>query len=252
MKSFFLICILSIVIFSCERKQDMPEDNGGILTPIEPTDFWETTGSGVDKIGDGIVVYNLFYSNQGNLFAGTDSGIYRTVTDGGKWKHNLNQKISVLDFIEDNSHNLFAATVINGVYLSNDAGVNWTPFGLTGKKIWCLIKNSNGEILAGTESDGVFKLNSDSNSWDFLALKDTAIISFEIDKTGKIYAGTYGRGVLRSENNGRAWVKTKIDFGIIPSVRIDSSNVLYISNWGGNIFKSVDSGKNVTPGPRDL
>jgi len=246
MKSFFLICILSIVIFSCERKQDTTEDSGGIVNPADPSDFWKKSGSETDKIGDGIIIYRLFYSDDGTLFAGTDSGIYRTVTDGGKWKHFLNQKISINDFAKDNSGNIYAATASNGVYISADLGVTWNPFGLAGKKVWSLIKNSQGSILAGTENSGLYQLNENSSNWNFIALNDTTVISMCLDKSGNIFAGTYNNGVLRSKNNGLTWVETVYSFGLIPSVRVDSSNTLYFSAWGSNVYKSSNFGSTIT------
>lgn len=247
MKAFLFICLVSVFIFSCERKQDDTEDKGGIVTPADPTDFWKKTGTDFDKIGDGIIVYRLFYADNGTLFAGTDSGIYRTVTDGGKWKHLLNQKIAVNDFAKDNSGNIYAATASNGVYRSTDLGVTWNPYGLTGKKVWSLSKNSLGTVLAGTEGDGVFKLNEGSETWNYVALKDTTVISFTIDKTGKLFAGTYGKGLLKSINNGNTWIKTKFTSGIIISVNVDSLNTLYFSNWGSNLYKSADQGNTITP-----
>ncbi len=247
MKTFLFIFLASVFIFSCERKEDGTEDSGGIVTPTIPTDFWKKTGTEVDKIGDGIIVYKLFYADDGTLFAGTDSGIYRTITEGGKWKHLLNQKIEVNDFTKDNSGNIYAATANNGVYRSTDLGVTWNSFGLTGKKVWSLTKNSLGTLFAGTEDDGVFKLNEGSETWNYVALKDTAVISFTSDKTGKLFAGTYGMGVLKSVNNGITWTKTKFNFGIITSVRFDSSNTLFFSNWSDKIYKSADLGNTITP-----
>ncbi len=86
---------------------------------IAQTDFWEQINTGLIPIELAGSVEDFAINSGGDIFAGTDGGVYR----------------------------------------SNDNGDTWSQInsGLTNTSVQALAINSNGDIFAGTDGGGVFR-----------------------------------------------------------------------------------------------
>ena len=237
-KSVLFLMLMVTIFFSCDRSEEEDTVDGGEVLN-NPIDFWKNT-SQVSTDPKNVVINKLFTYNDSYILAGTDSGIYRSVNFGAKWKHFLAEKTGINSFCQTSSGIIFAGSDGNGIYQSSDAGVSWINSGLSGKTVQSLASKEDIGTFAGTLS-GVYKFNPVSDEWNSIGLIDTIILCLEIDDNGYLYAGTSGKGVLRLNAQGQ-WIKTKMDIGQIADLKIYKNNSLLVSLWGQGLFILSDNG----------
>ncbi|MBL0174648.1 MAG: T9SS type A sorting domain-containing protein [Ignavibacteria bacterium] len=104
----------------------------------------------------------------GNIFAGTDSGMYKSLDNGDTWKQ-MNAGLGarqIRSIVIGRKNALYAGTDA-GVYGSADHGVSWTEVGqgLTGVAVNALVVSPAGVLYAGTE-DGIFRIVAPTTAVD--------------------------------------------------------------------------------------
>ena len=95
----------------------------------------------------------------GNLFAGTNGGVFLTTNNGQSWTAVNNGLTNQhVDALAVSGSNLFAGTYGGGVFLSTNNGQSWTAVnnGLTNQLVPALAV-SGGNLFAGTWGSGVFR-----------------------------------------------------------------------------------------------
>jgi ligand-binding sensor domain-containing protein len=91
--------------------------------------------------------YSLAVDAGGNIYAGTDKGIYISTDQGNNWNPSTLQVDWIHSVFIDSSGNIFAGTQNNGLYRSTDKGGSWIHMGLKVKTIFSLSSNSGSELL---------------------------------------------------------------------------------------------------------
>lgn len=102
-------------------------------------------------------VSTLVSNSNGDTFAGTTSGVFRSTNNGDSWTHILTtSNVSALAI--NASGQIFAGTQGGGVFRSTDNGGTWTQInsGLTNLNVNLLAVNAGGRLFAGTP-DGIFR-----------------------------------------------------------------------------------------------
>ena len=144
----------------------------GAVFISEDHETWSIFGDDFDKFG----VTALTVNQNGDVFAGTDSGgVYRTLDTGSTWNQ-INTGLTSLRIIRLNSDipgYLFACSKDSGIFRSTDNGDTWTAVnnGLTSNIIQTFITNSDGDIFCGTKMDpvtsrfGIFKSTNKGDEW---------------------------------------------------------------------------------------
>ena len=183
---------------------------------VAQIDFWERTGQEVNA-----KVWSLAVANNGNVWAGTDNGIYLSTNDGDSWVARNN--------------GLLAGTSIHRVRA-------------------IAISPTNGYIFAGTYEEGLFRSTDNGGSWTNINIVDSLMIrSIVITSLGEIYLGTILRfvndrdaGVYYSSNNGNTWVQRNNGLGTlyIQALALGSDGTLYAGTPANGIFRSTDGGNN--------
>jgi photosystem II stability/assembly factor-like uncharacterized protein len=112
---------------------------------------------------------------------------------------------------------LYAGTG-TGVYSSINEGGNWTPHnnGLTNLNITTLIIKGT-DLFAGTNSGGMFRSTNHGGSWTPVnnGLTSLEILSLAV-KDNNLFAGTWNGGVSLSTDNGANWTLISHDFVLDP------------------------------------
>jgi photosystem II stability/assembly factor-like uncharacterized protein len=178
---------------------------------IAQTNFWApTNGPSADD------VRALLISSRGEVFAGTNGGVFRSTNEGNTW------------------------TPLNA--------------GLTNSLVQALAINATGDIFAGTVGSGVFRLNNNDNQWQKLntGMADTVFALAFDPSTRSIFAGTGNRGVLRSTDNGNSWTLTSAGLldkdvralAINDSGHVFAGTLFPVIGLGalGRVFRSTDNG----------
>ena len=138
---------------------------------------------------------------RGEVFAGTQEGVFRSVDQGEHWANistGLTSKI-IYSLAIDSDGYLYAGTE-SGVFRSEDNGDSWVPsnVGISNSYVSSLAINASGHLFAGTFS-GIFRSTNNGNEWTEISsgLKDSSIISLAVNSQGYIFAGSRA-GVFRS------------------------------------------------------
>ena len=168
-------------------------------------------------------VYALAFdpTNAGTLFAGTDSGLFKSTTGGGTWVP-MNHGVSTigirsLALYPGDPNIIYAGSFINGMLKTTDGGANWQK-----------VNNgiSNSEIIPAVA----------------------------VDQTNPniVTAGTVFNGLLKSFDGGQSWVRTNqsVDLSSIGSIVVvpSNSNLMYLLRTGGEtVYKSLNGGLTLFP-----
>lgn len=220
----------------------------------------------------GATVGSIVIDSSGNLFAGTDGGVYRSTDDGNSWMIIGLADITATSLAVDKSGNIFAAQGINtgtvgttsgpchGVFKSSDQGESWRLVGLadtTGQLgmlygvTTCLAISRNGSLYADTQysdsgavGDILFCSSDGGDTWEQGGLKsasagfgNVSAISFLGRDTILIAEEFYG--VLRSTDNGKNW--SAVHSGRTYCMAVDSSGGILIGSDNG-VLVSTDGG----------
>jgi hypothetical protein len=179
------------------------------------------------------------------LFVGTENGVFRSVDNGVSWNPTTLDSRIVVSLAEmpngDSGMNLFAGTLLGGVYLSSDNGNSWSDvnFGLGYKNVHTLaVKDTN--LFAGTD-DGVFLSPAYGTYWIPVSagLTNMHINTLAVIDTN-LYAGT-NEGLFISANNGTSWAPTGLTEITVRDVAVIDT-ILFVSTSSSGILRSTDKG----------
>jgi ligand-binding sensor domain-containing protein len=152
------------------------------------------------------------------LYAGTRSGIYKSVDWGANWPEHkcklgeLNINTIVID--PRNNNTIYVGTMV-GVFKSTDGGTNWTYFSKGLNKIDVLAlaiePDNTATVYAGT-INGVYKSTDGGTNWYEInnGLNKNKIQELAIDPNNKniLYAGAVD-GIYKSTDGGNKWIISK-------------------------------------------
>src|SRR3989304_1281009 len=167
--------------------------------------------------------------NGTDLFAGTDSGVFKTTNNGTNWisvNDGLTDKhISSLALIGDN---LFAGTNGGGVFLSSNNGLSWTTVNsdLTNLYVTALAVSGTNLFAASQEtstlpfSSRVFVSTNNGTNWGLATtgLPASQEITFAVSGIN-VFVGAYSNGVYLTTNNGSNWIEVNEGFGTSRTIR---------------------------------
>jgi len=260
-KLIFCTCIISFLSFTKTYSQGV--------------DWQQTNGPFGGR------VYNVGVSNNGNLFALTNSQLYRSPDKGQTWTIICNNLTNPTEIIR--SRNGYIAFVDgNKIYKSTDNGdswkrteipVNWSDHFFSDKN-GNLFLSSNNKVfysyddgiswganqntlpfytVSGLASDGVnFYLSSDNGIYRSIDKGITwtnvnnnlpaGLYNCVYTKNGKVFAGKQG-AIYSSTDNGQTWnLGSSGSYEYVWSFSEDSSGNLYAVT-SLNILETTDMGK---------
>ncbi len=184
------------------------------------------------------------------LFAGTDSGVYRSNDNGLDWIHadtGLPKKWASSIII--NGTNFLAANP-NGIFRSSDSGASWFAAAKAG------FDDSGAYALAfmGTNyfagGNGFFRSSDSGGTWlaSNKGLTNSGIQVHNIYALAvmgtNLFAGTdniNGVGIFRSTDSGKSWAPGGLTAASVNYIAV-SGNTLFVATGDGVIIYSTDNG----------
>jgi len=200
---------------------------------------------------------NCFEKSGPTLFAGTQTGIYKSTDNGNSWIISglVNVPISTM---ANNGSYLFAGTN-DGFYFSSNFGTTWTVVnyhnnGLTYPNINTLAVSGSyvyAGANGGTNLGGVYLSTNNGSSWIAITtgLSDKNIQSLAVINS-YVFAGTLNNGVYVTTNNGNLWNFAGLANGTISSLATIGTNLfagtttngVSLSTNYGTIWTNVNNG----------
>ncbi len=202
---------------------------------------------------------SCFAASGGSLFAGTDTGTFRSTDNGTSWK--LVDDSASSPFTVNGRH-LFSGSFGGGISVSTDDGTNWVPADsglmVPGQPyltviVYCMA-GQDSSLVVGTYGDGVFRSTNNGDTWTWLY---TVLYSkyglycgdiFSIAwSDSNIFAGTGGNGIMRSTDDGATWTDTSSGLYLnVYSLALIGTQLFAgtYDNFSGmcGVFLSTDSG----------
>jgi choice-of-anchor A domain-containing protein/uncharacterized repeat protein (TIGR01451 family) len=193
-----------------------------------------------------VYIWSLVKNSSGELFAGTELGVYKSLNETDWLITSLSDK-DVRTLKLDNTGNIFAGAWGYGIYKSTDAGLTWIlkNNGMVSVAVHSLSFNLTGDLLAATLDLGIYKSTDGGESWNNSLINFDYIWSLGRTSDGTLFAGTYGNGLYRSTDNGDTWHKL---YNLVPTyiyqIVVDAEDNIFVSSWTGGVFVSTDNGNN--------
>lgn len=219
--------------------------------------FWQPAGL------DSLAASVLAIDSVGNIFAGTDSGLFHSTNDGNSWIRTGLTNTNCYDLAISPSNEIYAAAFggsfssTGSIYRSTDYGTTWSE---VLDSLWLtarLATNSSNHIFAGIvasrgDAIGIFRSLDHGQSWTNIAV-GASVSDFAINSNGVIFlAGVIAiapnaQGIYRSTDNGNSWhlLLSVSGMGYPSSFAFNALNHVF---WtGDSILRSTDNGGSWTP-----
>ncbi|MBI5555294.1 MAG: IPT/TIG domain-containing protein [Elusimicrobia bacterium] len=217
---------------------------GGVLKTVNGGESWFQVNNG---LGSAPSVYSLALDpNSGTLYAGADTGLYRSVNGGGFWSvidSNLFAAAIAVD--PRNSNNVYVGTMGSGIYKSANAGISFiaSNTGLNALNVYSIAVLDSATLVIGTNS-GLYRSADHGATWSLCAFAGkTVLAEVVIDPIfpRTLYAGIFDLGVYKSLDNGVNWtaINTGLDNFRVDSLTVDHSAPTFYA--GGVESSSVTS-----------
>ena len=261
-KSFFIVFIISLVLFRMEMQAQWVErlssDNRiqglaakgdtvfarfiseGLAKTTDNGGHWENIDFPFGYINSMIVVGNT-------IFASTTPGdLYRSSDDGKTWEKvniELQDKSYGLSLFTDGK-NLFANN-FKDLLMSTNNGDDWKSIVENIYSIYSVVVDTDGIYLGTDGGKGVVRSTDFGNSWEQInnGLNSWASIN-SLYKLGQNLVLNNGFSIYHSSNNGASWELVLDSFGANSFTLF--RNKIYACGNSSGVCVSSDSGKTWT------
>jgi photosystem II stability/assembly factor-like uncharacterized protein len=178
-----------------------------------------------------------------NIFASTESGLFESSIYGSVWQQ-INPPAESINVLLANGTNLYAGSYGQGVFLSTDNGLHWTPLngGLTNNKITSLVSNGN-KMIAGAGNE-VFLSTNGGTTWSNISVSLSTVRVSSIYVSGNNVYVSALHGIFLSTDQGLTWLSRNknLDNGYVSKLA-EKGNKIFAATNDGLLFSS-DLGEN--------
>jgi ligand-binding sensor domain-containing protein len=225
--------------------------NGFIYAGTSGYSVFRSTNAGTDwtmlyaGIGDDRFINALAVDSSGNIYAGTDLGVYKSTNDGDMWFQSSSGLMDTVVYeLTVSPSQLILASAGKLLYVSSDGGANWEPHDFFGAAPECFSVSENGYVFAGNVL-GVYRSESDITNWTRLndgLTNAESIQSICFSSNGNLFAGL-STGAYSSDDNGITWRGTGLNDENVIALHSDRPNGLLFAGTEYGITRSTDGGE---------
>ncbi|MDQ0106962.1 signal transduction histidine kinase/ligand-binding sensor domain-containing protein/DNA-binding response OmpR family regulator [Chitinophaga terrae (ex Kim and Jung 2007)] len=196
----------------------------------------------------------------GNIWVGTDNGVFRYLPSVGKYTSNaLPVNSKVVNLYVDNAGVVWCASDGNGIYLISSPDqpgkpltTPGSPQQLSSNAVYSLYEDRQGRKWVATLRGGIniiepkrnpFTLVTPNNNSRLTGAADNFVFSFCEDSRQRIWVGTDGGGLKSWDRASNTWTSFKqtsgsphgISSNFITSIINDGDKGLWLSTWFGGV-----------------
>lgn len=192
----------------------------------------------------------LTADSSGDLLAGSREWILRSEDSGSRWIFADSLEASPYSIWGSNITSLctspggvVSAGTYDGLYWSNNRGLNWSRGALAGIQVTSLASDpENGLLFIGTQLKGVFRSADGGQQWTQVQSGITRTGVYGLEVCGnRLLAGTYLAGLCSSLDHGDHWELVASAQGTASSFAKAPAGQLVAAS-GGSIMASSDCG----------
>jgi photosystem II stability/assembly factor-like uncharacterized protein len=209
-----------------------PDNNGYLYSSSDSGITWTLSNQGMTNIP----VYSLGTDGT-NLFAGTDTGIYKSTNHGSSWYRSSSglpegriMAITTTDLEVFVCVTLWNYEPLAWVYKSIDEGDTWTPVGNIFNEYLYDIIIAGGKLYVSSDN-GVFI--NDGNLWEPLS---NGFTNLDVKCLAK-----YGSDLFAGTNDGIYWLQTGSSTWLKTSNGIFAFNCSTMTNIQNKLFAGMDN-----------
>ena len=157
--------------------------------------------------------------------------------------------LAVYEVVVMKNGDAYAATA-HGVFRSTNFGKKWHFSGLKDVKCTTLAFDDKNQLFVGTDSLGIYSLNGYQDTWKKVRFPLTEVTLLNIDAKGTIVAGEESKGLYRSHDGGKKWLPysdglpQRLTFAQLVSAK----KALFVASLGDGIFKTGGAPKQTSAG----
>jgi photosystem II stability/assembly factor-like uncharacterized protein len=244
--------------FGFVRVQCFAKQGSNLFAGTQGDGVWISTDNSAGpwtKVSNGMTGKSVraLLVNGADLFAGTDSGVFKTTDNGSNWtalNNGLtNSNVSSFALI---GANLFVSTSGGGVFLSTNNGLEWTTVNndLTSNYISSLtVVGTNLFAGNGGFGGGVFLSTNNGTNWTLVNNGLAGDYVFALAASGtNLFAASFkapSAQVYHSTDNGTNWSLANTG---LPNVfefcfAVSGTNV-FAGAYSGGVYHTTDNGAN--------
>ncbi|MCZ6635211.1 MAG: DUF5050 domain-containing protein [bacterium] len=229
--------------------------SGGVFRSADNGQTWEAFNAGLTSIRANALAFDA----NSDLFAGTNTGVFRFAKGGDQWASIYTAPpdaivIGSVVALAVQSNNSILAGTNEGVIRSTDGGENWASVntGLAAAQVTALAGDLDGHLFAGSAGGGIYRSVNKGATWTQQGLRNMHIQAVTVLSDGTVFVGSQV-GVFRSTDNGETWepFNTGLTTTFVRSLEILSNGEILAGTING-IFRSQVSEDNWTPAGTDL
>jgi len=206
-------------------------------------------------------VKSMKLASDGNLWLGTDEGIFLFNTKSGVLSDNyFSNKCSVTDILLGKKKDILITTDGSGIYKIIGTNKKAIPYNVINgvqlaksNSVWSLYEDKTGNKWFGSLRGGISMLSSTPKYFKSIRYNATNpaenfILSFCEDEKKNLWVGTDGAGLKywNRKNNTYTNYSNKLSSSFITGIVRDNNNEIWLSTWNGGVNKINPRNNSVT------
>jgi hypothetical protein len=174
----------------------------------------------------------------------TTLGVFKSANDGESWTPLISDSSTYYAVASTQDGWVFAGSD-SGVVRSTNGGSTWerANAGITDRPIRSLLSTSGGILYAGSEGGRIYRSSNRGESWSGgdSSLGAGTVTSIVVNSAGHVFAGFAGGGVFRSTTQGMSWeaINAGLTNQIVKALVVPPNDHIFACIWAKGVYRST-------------
>ncbi len=205
----------------------------GLYSSSYESQTWQNLTSGAVSGA----AYSAAVSGAGDIFIGTNFGVYSSSDHGASWHAAGLAGSKALFLAMSPTGVVYAATESDGVFSSGDGGSTWVSCGLVRSDLQTIVVDDFGDLLVGAYG-GIFRSTDGGTTWNQSTFTNSYVYAVAVQGSQTIFAGTYN-GVLVSYDGGVTWKNGGLGGQTVMSLVFNAGGNLIAGAYHSGVFQTA-------------